>query len=51
MIDAADATARLKDFQRRVRDALVQSRARHGLHEVSRASRERQSYSGGRRIR
>ena len=38
MIDTADAIARLKDFQRRVRDALVQSRARHGLYEVSRSS-------------
>ena len=38
MIDADDAIARLREFQRRVRDALVASRARAGLHEVSRDS-------------
>ena len=37
-IDPADAVRRLKEFQRRVRDALVQSRAHAGLHEVSRDS-------------
>jgi fructose-1,6-bisphosphatase/inositol monophosphatase family enzyme len=38
MIDAVEIIARLKDFQRRVRDALVRSRAKRGLHEVSRSS-------------
>jgi fructose-1,6-bisphosphatase/inositol monophosphatase family enzyme len=38
MIDTDDAVARLKDFQRQVRDVLSQSRGSLGLHEVSRAS-------------
>ena len=38
MTDAADTIARLKEFQRRVRDAVVRSRADRGLHEVSRSS-------------
>ena len=37
-IDPADAVQRLKEFQRRVRDALARSRASAGLHEVSRDS-------------
>src|SRR6476469_880221 len=38
MIDTDDAIARLRNFQRRVRDALIGSRARAGLYEVSRDS-------------
>ena len=38
MIDTADTVKRLKEFQRRVRDAVVRSRGAAGLHEVSRAS-------------
>jgi hypothetical protein len=38
MIDTDDAIARLRDFQRRVRDALIGSRSRDGLYEVSRDS-------------
>lgn len=38
MIDTDDAIARLREFQRQVRDALVRSRSRAGLHEVSRDS-------------
>src|SRR3954447_7018114 len=38
MIDTDDAIGRLREFQRRVRDALVGSRARSNLHEVSRDS-------------
>jgi hypothetical protein len=37
-IDTEDAITRLRDFQRQVRDALVRSRTRAGLHEVSRDS-------------
>ena len=37
-IDPAEAVQRLKEFQRRVRDALARSRASAGLHEVSRDS-------------
>ena len=38
MIDTEDAIARLRDFQRQVRDALIRSRSQAGLHEVSRGS-------------
>lgn len=37
-IDPAEAVTRLKDFQKQVRNALAASRARVGLHEVSRES-------------
>lgn len=37
-IEPADAVRRLKYFQKQVRDALSASRARAGLHEVSRVS-------------
>jgi fructose-1,6-bisphosphatase/inositol monophosphatase family enzyme len=37
-IDPANAVVRLREFQRRVRDALARSRASEGLHEVSRDS-------------
>ena len=38
MIDTEDAIARLREFQRQVRDALVRSRSQAGLHEVNRGT-------------
>src|SRR4051794_6239925 len=38
MIDTEDAIARLRAFQRDVRDALIRSRTQANLHEVSRGS-------------
>src|SRR5947199_70603 len=38
LVDPQSIVTRLREFQRLVRDGVIQSRASHGLHEVNRSS-------------